>query len=411
MELFFLLLLLFFFYFLSWLFSGYEIGLISLDKLKMEQEAKKNSKKKKILDFYQNNDQALGTTMIGNTIVNVVIATISTYILCDRFSFNDLYATILVSFTVLVYCEIYPKNFFHDYPERLVDLFFPIIYTANFLLKPFITIVTFLNSQIKKLFHVSGNYAVSSFTKDDISYILEETFNQGQITIPQKEMLEDALEFNELIAKNVMKPRTEIIGIESSMPYSEIIRFVKQEGYTRYPVYQKTLDNITGVLIIYDLLKNEDSTLTANDLQREMYYVPESMDVNTLLKTMQTLKKSIVVVCDSYGGTSGIVTVEDILEEIVGEIDDEYDIEEINDVEKIGTNAWLVNAFVEVDTLNDDFDLKIPDGEYETIAGLIISQLATIPKRGQKIIVEDYTFEVVEVTNKKIKKVKILKND
>jgi magnesium and cobalt transporter len=131
------------------------------------------------------------------------------------------------------------------------------------------------------------------------------------------------------------------------------------------------------------------------------------MDVDVLLKEMQTQKRSIAIVVDSFGGTSGVVTVEDILEEIVGEIDDEYDIDEIKDIEKIDEHTWLVNAFVKVDTLIDDHGLDLPVGDYETVAGLIISHLANIPTKGQKLEINKYKFEVIEVTNKKIKKVKI----
>jgi putative hemolysin len=135
------------------------------------------------------------------------------------------------------------------------------------------------------------------------------------------------------------------------------------------------------------------------------------MDVDVLLREMQTQKKSIAIVIDSFGGTSGIVSVEDILEEIVGEIDDEYDTEEPQDIEKIDDNTWIVNGFVEVDTLNDDFEMELPVGDYETIAGLVISHLAKIPTRGQTLKVGEYVFEILEVTNKKIKKIKIISSE
>jgi putative hemolysin len=237
---------------------------------------------------------------------------------------------------------------------------------------------------------------------------VEETFNEGNIQKPQKEMLEDALEFTELIAKNVMKPRTEIVAIPEDMTYDEIVKITREEGYTRYPVYHETLDEITGVLIVYDLLKPKFETLTAKDMKRDVYFVPESMDVDVLLKEMQKNQKSIAIVVDAYGGTAGLVTMEDILEEIVGEIDDEYDVEEIKDVEKVDDNTWIVNAFVEVDTLNDNFGLELPDGDYETIAGLILAHLEQIPARGKKITIDKYKFEILEVTNKKIKKVRIV---
>ena len=246
-----------------------------------------------------------------------------------------------------------------------------------------------------------------AFTKDDLEFILLKTYEKGKIEKPQKEMLEEALDFTNLIAKNIMVPRIEIVGIPDTMTYPEIIKFASVEGYTRYPVYNETLDEITGVLIIYDLLKIKNNNITAKEIQREMFFVPESMDVNVLLKEMQSNKKSIAVVVDAFGGTSGIVTIEDILEEIVGEIEDEYDVEEIKDIQKVGENAWIVNGFVKVVDLNEELNITMPEGEYETIAGLLINQLANIPTKGMKIQINNCKFEIVEVTNKKVKKVKI----
>ena len=410
MELIVYLFILIFFFFLSMVFSGFETGIISLDKYKLEQDAKKNKQKKKILDFYDNSDKIFGTTLIGNNIANVVIATASTILFYEVFSLDNTLSTIIISFLVLIFCEILPKNLFRDFPEKLINIFFPLINICYIVLKPLVKIVTMINIQMKKLFKIDEVNSYMAFTKDDLAFILTQTFNDGKILKPQKEMLEDALEFNDLKAKNVMIPRTEIVAIPDNMKYPEILTFAKQEGYTRYPVYHETLDEITGVLIIYDLLKVKDkNNITAKEIQRDMFFVPESMDADVLLREMQTYKKSIALVVDSYGGTSGIVTVEDILEEIVGDIEDEYDIEQSKDVEKINDHTWIVNGFVEVDDLNDNYNMSLPEGDYETIAGLLISNIAKIPSQRQIITQNEYKIEVLEVTNKKIKKVKITK--
>ncbi|MCL1827589.1 MAG: hemolysin family protein, partial [Candidatus Cloacimonetes bacterium] len=329
-----LLLLLAIVVFFSWLFSGFELGLISQDRLKLEQEAKKNNLKKRILDLYDNNDKAFGTLLIGNSISTVTAAAIATYIfvnyLFDGLSYAEILSNFIITFLILFFCEILPKNLFRDFPN-LVELFFPLINAFSIVLKPLVKVVTFINRILKKLFKIEENQSFSAFTKDDLSFILEETFNEGNIQQPQKEMLEDALEFNELIAKNVMKPRLEIVAIKDDMTIDQIIKVTKEEGYTRYPVYGEDLDDITGVLIIYDILKNDNSNQTAKELQRDALFVPETIDVSVLLKEMQMNKKSIAIVKDAYGGTAGLVTIEDILEEIVGEIDDEYDIDEVKD--------------------------------------------------------------------------------
>ncbi|MCL2065252.1 MAG: hemolysin family protein [Candidatus Cloacimonetes bacterium] len=412
MEIFLYLLVLVLFFFLSAVFAGFETGIISLDRFKLEQEAKKSNIKRKILHFYDHGDKTFGTTLIGSNVTNIIIAAVATTLFYHHiFKRESFYSTIIIAFVVLVFSDLIPKSMFRDFPNKLVIAFFPLINTCYILLKPLVNIVTYINNYMKKFLKIDEQNSYKAFTKDDLAFIVEQTYNEGNLQQPQKEMLEEALEFNNLIAKNVMKPRTEIVAIQDNMTYAEIMNFVKIDGYTRYPVYHETLDEITGVLIIYDLLKEKNLNLTAKEMQREIYFVPESMDVNVLLKEMQAQKKSIAIVVDAYGGTSGLVTIEDILEEIVGEIDDEYDTEEIKDVVKVNKNTWLVNGFVEVDTLVDDYDLDLPEGDYETIAGLIISTLATIPKQGQKININGYTFEIVEVTNKKIKKVRIVKKE
>ena len=406
----FLLIILLFFYFLAWVYNGFETGILSLDKLKLENEAKKSKKAKRILDFYENIEKPLGTVLIGNNISNVIIVTISTFIFVELLSFGNTYSTVLITITFLVFCMILPKSLFRDYPITLVYTFFPLVYISYIVLKPLVKIVSFINLQMKKIFKLGDNNPYMAFTKDDLEFILLKTFEEGEIEKPQKEMLEEALDFTNLIAKNIMVPRIEIIGIPDTMTYPEIIKFASVEGYTRYPVYHETLDEITGVLIIYDLLKIKNNNITAKEIQREMFFVPGSMDVNVLLKEMQSNKKSIAVVVDAFGGTSGIVTIEDILEEIVGEIEDEYDVEEIKDIQKVGENTWIVNGFVKVVDLNEELNITMPEGEYETIAGLLINQLAKIPTKGMKIQINNCKFEIVEVTNKKVKKVKITLN-
>ncbi len=189
-----------------------------------------------------------------------------------------------------------------------------------------------------------------------------------------------------------------------------MIELAKEEGFTRYPVYRNSIDDIIGVLIIYDILKKDiRDDMTAGEIVHEPYFAPENMDVDVLLKEMQSQRKSMAIIVDAYGGTAGIVTIEDILEEIVGEIEDEYDDDDESDVEQISANTWIAMADVEIDRLADDFGVELPEGDYETIAGLILDHLEKIPNQGQFITVEPYRIQVLQATDKKIVKVKIHK--
>ena len=208
-----------------------------------------------------------------------------------------------------------------------------------------------------------------------------------------------------------MRHRTDIVAFEQKTAISEVISLAREVGYTRFPVYNEDLDNISGILIIYDLLNCENiEEEKAEDFLRPMLFVPETMNVDTLLAEMQAKKRSMTIVVDSYGGTAGMITIEDIMEELVGEIEDEYDVAE-SELEQLADGSYLINGDTEIDILNDNYDLRLPEGDYETIAGLIIDRLAKIPLIDMRIELKNYTLIVNKVTAKKIEKVKLLKKN
>ncbi|PKN73756.1 MAG: HlyC/CorC family transporter [Candidatus Cloacimonetes bacterium HGW-Cloacimonetes-2] len=410
MELLLTLLILLFFLSLSFLFSGFETGIISINQINLELEARKNKSRAQLLSFVRQPDKFLGTTLIGNNIVNVLLSTISTY-LVHRFSgslFDPRWTALIMGTIVLIFGEIVPKALFRDHSETFVPSVFPIIRFFYFILRPFVAVVSWLNRSLRKMLGIEDEDNFNYLTKDDLSLLLSEANDSG-ISEPQMEMIEDALDFNELDAKNVMVPRTDIIAIPDTATIEEALEVAREEGFTRYPVYHESIDNVIGILIIYDILKRETtSNTTAGDLVHEPYFAPENTDLDVLLREMQRLRKSMAIIVDSYGGTAGLVTIEDILEEIVGEIEDEYDVEEPSEeLIQISPNTWLAEADLEIDVLADDYGIELPEGDYETIAGLILDRLEQIPHQGQIIDCEDYRLQVLQATDKKIIKVKI----
>ncbi len=399
------------FFLLTCFFNGIETGLISLDRYKLEQAAKTDKNKKQLLKFISTPERIFGTALLGQNVSIVIVSSLVTVFVIEKYYPDNQLGTFIMAAVILIFCEVIPKSIFRDYAETLVPFFFPVLNLCYFFLRPFVKLVSKINNVLEKMFKVSENNTFQLFTKDDLAFLLSETQEDSHLQLPQKEMLEDALEFNELKAKNVMIPRMDIVAIPDDMCISEIIALAKKEGYTRYPVYHKTLDEVTGILIIYDLIRKIDQPqLKADVLKREALFVHETMDVDALLKDMQTKKKSMAVVVDSFGGTAGLVTIEDILEELVGEIDDEYDTEEEEgEVEIINDNVMLIKGFVDVDYLNDEYDLNLPEGDYETLGGLIINNIAKIPTQGQVINLEHCKIEVLQVTNRKIIKVRLTK--
>ncbi|OQX71818.1 MAG: hypothetical protein B6D62_01390 [Candidatus Cloacimonas sp. 4484_275] len=404
------LLLVFVFFLLAAFFSGIETGLISFDRIKLENEAKKDKKKKQILDFLENPNRLFGTTLFGTNISIVIVSSLSVFLfhyLSEKgnLSVSQHSWTLILTILILIFAEIIPKALYREIPNKLVTRSFSFLKFFSVIFTPFVKFVEALNSLLANILHLEKENSFHLISKEDLSFLLADVKHEEEFQEDQRDMLEDALEFSELKAENVMIHRTEIVALSEDATVDEIIKIAKKEGYTRFPVYKDNLDNITGILIIYDLLKKKrKENLRAADFVREAYFAPETMNVNTLLTEMQTKKKSMAIIVDAYGGTAGLVTIEDILEEIVGEIEDEYDIA-TQEVKKIDDKTFLVQGFVEIDFLNDEYEMNLPEGDYETIAGLIIDRIARIPTGKTKIKVGDWLIEIVQVTNKKIEKV------
>lgn len=402
-----------FFLFLALFFAGMEAGFISLDQIALEQSAKRDRKHASLLDFVRNPDKFLGTTLIGSNIVQSILASISTLIVAqmDTAFFDPRYTSLIVGIIVLIFGEIIPKAMFRDHADTLVPRLYPIMQFFYVLLYPLVVVVGYLNGVLRKTLKMPKNFQYDFLTKDDISLLFAEANNADTADSPQIEMIEDALDFKELEARNVMVPRTEIVAIPDSASIKEVMEIAKAEGFTRYPVYRNNLDDIIGILIIYDILKRDiNDDMLAADIVHEPYFAPENIDLDVLLKEMQRDGRSMAIIVDSYGGTAGMLTMEDILEEIVGEIEDEYDEEEEADVEQISPNTWIAMADVEIDRLLDDYEIELPEGDYETIAGLILHRLERIPHQGQFVNIPPYRIQVLQATDKKIIKVKIHKS-
>ncbi|MBC8415175.1 MAG: HlyC/CorC family transporter [Candidatus Cloacimonetes bacterium] len=401
------------FFFLAAFFSGIETGLISIDRMKMEQEAKKSKRKKQILHILENPDKLFGTTLFGTNISIVIVTSLSIFLINifkqkNTFHISESAATLIIAGFILVFAEIIPKALYRENPNKLVARGFSFLRIFSLILLPFIKLVSLLNSLLARLFKLSEKNGFHILTRVDLSYMLAETKDDGVLHEDQRDMLEEALEFTELDAGNVMIHRTEIVALEKDTPIDEVISIAKEKGFTRFPVYDGDLDHIIGILIIYDLIKKDTvGKMKASDFVREAFFASEIMDVDNLLAEMQANKNSMAIIVDSFGGTAGLVTIEDILEEIVGEIEDEYDTTAPMEVEKIGENHYKVQGFVEIDFLNDEYEMNLPEGDYETIAGLIINKLEKIPRQNTKLTINKWNITILQVSDVKILKLEM----
>lgn len=395
------------FFILSFFFSGTETGLISIDRLKLEQDAKTDKKNEQIHKFLEKPDSIFGTTLFGNNISVVVVSSVSILLINllnekHLINISDHSATLITAGFLLIFAEIIPKALYRDHPNRLVGKGFPVLRFFSFVFSPFVKFVAVINRIIEKLFNLPHHARYNIISREDLTVMLSEAKDDGMMHEDQMDMLEDALEFTDLDAENVMIHRTDIVALKLDTPIDEVIAIAEEKGFTRFPVYENDLDNIKGILIIYDLLKRTDhSGLTASDFIRSAFFAPETMDVNKLLTKMQNEKVSMAIIMDSYGGTAGVITIEDILEEIVGEIEDEYDNTTL-EIDKITEGLYHVQSYAEIDFLNDDYDMDLPVGDYETIAGMIINELERIPKINTKLTIGKWDIKVLQATDKRI---------
>ncbi len=401
------LLIIVIFFILSGFFSGIETGLISLDRLKLEQEAKSSKKKKQILTFLEKPDRIFGTTLFGTNISVVIVSSLSIFLINvlnkkSEINISEHTATLIIAGLILIFAELIPKALYRDYPNRLVSKGFPMLKFFSFIFTPFVKFVSVLNNLLAKFFKLPTQSRYNFVSREDLSFMLSEAKDDGVLHEDQMEMLEDALEFSELDAENVMIHRTDIVAFPLDTPIEDVISIAKEKGFTRFPVYENDLDNIKGILIIYDLLKQKNHQgLTVSDFIRNAFFAPETMDVNKLLTEMQKEKVSMAIIMDSYGGTAGVITIEDILEEIVGEIEDEYD-NTTQEISKISSGLYRVQSYAEIDFLNDEYDMDLPLGDYETIAGMIIDKLERIPRRDTKLHIGNWDINIIQATDKRI---------
>ena len=392
------------FFICSAFFSGSEIGLISLDTHKLKHQAAKDKKKKIIYDFISNPDKVLGTTLIGTNISLVIVSSVFTAFVVKRGILSEVIATIILSGVLLVFAEVIPKIILRNKAEYTIPKLFFIIRFFAYIFAPFIWVLSKINFGILKVLKISRQKSNQIFTKDDLSYLLSEAQKNGEVKKDEHDLIEEVLDFRDLTAKNIMIPRTKIIAIKTDTPKKEVIELSRNEGFTRFPVFSEDIDHIEGILIIHDLLQDSNLNEPVKKYIRDAYFVPEVMKATTLLKEMQQKKTPIAIVVDEYGGTAGLISTEDLLEELVGEIEDEYDEEE-KDIFKINDNSYVINGEVEIERLIEDYDMALEQGDYETIAGLIIHKLERIPRYNEKLKIGNCEFIIKQVSTKKIGKV------
>lgn len=411
-------------------FAASEIAFISLNDAKIEKQAKEGNKKaKQIYKMLKNPSKFLATIQIGITLAGFLSSAFASDAFADKLApmLNNLLPmlgtdtwrtisiiliTILLSFFTLVFGELVPKRLAMKYYEKVSFGTIGVIRGISFITAPFVKLLTFSTNVISKIFGVKENEE-EIVTEEEIKIMIDEGEEKGTIDQEEKELLNNVFEFNDTTASEIMTPRIDIFALKISQDLYEVLDELDDYKYSRIPVYEDTIDNIKGIILIKDILKDlrDKKKINIKKLIKEVHFVPESVPIDKLFRQLQRNKMQMAIVIDEYGGTAGLVTMEDILEELVGNIFDEHDEEEL-EYELIDENTYMVNGNISIGDLEKIIGIEISDGDYETLSGYLLGKLEELPPEGEETIIEDgkLTYKIEEYEDKRIKRVKICKN-
>ena len=394
-------------------FSGMEIAFVSANKLKIELEKQQGSFSSKILTKFTKNPSNFITTMlIGNNIALVVYGYFIGDLLMNfisPFIPNQfailLIQTIISTIIILVTAEFLPKAIFRIFSNEVLRLFSVpayIFYLLFYVLSLFIGKIS--NFILKVFFNTEEDQTSSVFSKKELGNFIDEQLesNKREEVDSEIHIFKNALDFHNVKAREVMVPRTEIVALELHESVEKVKNLFIETGYSKILVYKDSLDNILGYVNAFDLFKKQK---TIKSMLRLVEFVPESMTIKSILNTLSSKKKSVAIVVDEYGGTSGLISKEDIIEELFGEIEDEHDNVELIE-NKINEDEYLFSARIEIDYINEVYSINLPKSEaYETLGGLIVGHTENIPKLNDIILIDNFEFIIKKVSSSKIEEI------
>jgi CBS domain containing-hemolysin-like protein len=407
-------------------FSGAETALTSLGKLRSKRLITdlegKDPAFKKNLEYWLNNSQdILITILIGNNLVNIAAASLTTVVvtrLFERFvglerslALGSGTAVGLTTFFVLIFGEISPKSYAKQNSEKFARAVIGPIIVLKQIFTPLIVILNGISRFFIHLFGGKMPESQSRITEEELKTLVLAGRQEGTLEETELQMLHSVFEFDETVVREIMVPRTDVKALEVEDTYEDAQQMARETGYSRFPVYEGKLDQIVGILNIKDFISrvdhNRPEEFDLRDIVRAPYFVPESKRVNQLLANFRRSQIHIAIVVDEYGGTSGIITMEDIIEQIVGEINDEYD-ERRDWIRPVREGIFTVDARIDLDDLEDYLKIDLPSQKYDSLGGMIIEEMGRIPLEGDDLSYKDFIFKVAAADKKRVKEVKLI---
>lgn len=406
--------ILFFLIILSGFFSSSETALTTVNKVRIRNLADSgNAKAKTVLSILDHQEKMLSCILIGNNIVNLSASSLSTTLAIDLFGSRSVgLATGILTLMILIFGEITPKNAANVQSEKYSLRYASVICFLMTVLTPLIVIVNFLSSGAMKLFHVRRDGGDSTITEDEIRTMVDVSHEEGETTGEERALINNVYDLTYQTAADIMVPRADMVAVSVDDSYSDIQEVFQREHFTRLPVYEGGKDHIIGIINIKDfcfLADGKKRTFSIRRIMYQPYFTFESKSVVSLMEEMQSRSFSLAIVLDEYGAAVGMITFEDLIEELVGEIRDEYDTEEKDWIKPIGKNTYLILGSVKLDDINEQLGTTLESEDYDSIGGYFIQQLGDrIPRTGDRVRAPGgITLSVQAMKKRRIEKVRL----
>ena len=387
---------------LSAFFSSAETALTTVNRIRIRSLADDGSKRAKtVLKITDNSGKMLSAILIGNNIVNVAAASITTSLAYSLGGSAVAIANAVITVAILLFGEITPKTTATIHAEKLALIYAPIISIFMKIMTPVIFIINGLSNAVLLLLRIDPNAKNQTMTENELRTIVDVSHEDGVIESDEKEMIYNVFDLGDAKAKDVMVPRVHVTFADVNTTYEELIEIFREDKFTRLPIFEDSTDNVIGTINMKDLLLFDNTKeFHIRDILREAYFTYEYKNISELLVEMREASFNIAIVLDEYGDTAGLITLEDILEEIVGEIHDEYDENEEDFIKEIGEREYMIEGSTNLDDLNDRLDLQLESEDYDSLGGFIIEHLDRLPEEGDSITTEDGLRLVVESLDK-----------
>lgn len=387
---------------LSAFFSSAETALTTVNRIRIRSLADDGSKRAKtVLKITDNSGKMLSAILIGNNIVNVAAASITTSLAYSLGGSAVAIANAVITIAILLFGEITPKTTATIHAEKLALIYAPIISIFMKIMTPVIFIINGLSNAVLLLLRIDPNAKNQTMTENELRTIVDVSHEDGVIESDEKEMIYNVFDLGDAKAKDVMVPRVHVTFADVNTTYEELIEIFREDKFTRLPIFEDSTDNVIGTINMKDLLLFDNmKEFHIRDILREAYFTYEYKNISELLVEMREASFNIAIVLDEYGDTAGLITLEDILEEIVGEIHDEYDENEEDFIKEIGEREYMIEGSTNLDDLNDRLDLQLESEDYDSLGGFIIEHLDRLPEEGDSITTEDGLRLVVESLDK-----------